>query len=443
MIAYIMAKVSKDKRKFMILPLMAGAVLCLSSCVEAYDTPLVRPPQFYSDAPPSSPDDNTQSQIPTTASQPEKKKKAKKSKTSSEALLNAEGNWNLVEETSENDPALAHQRARDKVDPRRRNVMSELSPHFTPDAKSGEDGKMRVLKLQPNGGAAEDDLGLEDGFEVAETSISMPSRKVVKPESSSRINSLFAKESVGLITKAETAEAAEIVAEPEKKPVAADQPAARKAEEKGGFFDKLTSVFSSAEDEIERKPEVQYDKNTSVTSVSIVPEDSSRVSGAGVVLPPQTPARKLDNKSEAEKMPVVVASESAAVKSESGAQDIISVEAQQSGQVHSIGMRAAMHPSKTRLAFDFSGAVKYKVAIDHIRNVLRIKFENTIWEQEEQGSLDDASKMLGSYVVRKQPDGSIIFEVRLREKSAIQDAMILRPGASPHHRVVIDLKSPK
>lgn len=443
-----MVKTSENKRKYMILPFLAGAMLFLSGCVDqAYDAPLVKPPQF-SGVRPSADEIAPQAVFPSGKPiPPPKKKNEKLVRTSSEALLSAEGNWNLVEETSSNDPALAHQRARDKVDPRRRSVMSELAPHFTPGAKSGQDGKMRVLKLQPNSDGTTGGVNLDEGFEVAETSISKPTHKVVKPEIANKIKQLFGGEAVESSVDSDLAEGNRV--EPEIQnhemqnivnPVMT-KTVPLKTKKMGGFFDKVVSAFSSDE-LVAEEAQLQTQKRTEPVPTDMGAQDrkSVRVSSTGVVVPPAPP----DRKREDVKTSVIVASQSAAVTSDAGAQEVIAVEnAPQKGQVHTIGMRVAMHPSKTRLAFDLSGAVKYKVAIDHIRNVLRIKFEKTSWDQGEQGSLEESSKLLGSYVVRKQTDGSVIFEVRLREKTAIQDTMILRPGISPHHRVVVDIKSVK
>lgn len=379
--------------------------------------------------------------------------------TSSEALLEAEGKWNLVEESSTYDPALAHQQARDKVDPKNRKLNSALSPHFSPDAKSGQDGKMRVLKLQPESGADED-----LGYEVAETSISKPARKVVVPELASKINALYQDRSSEAKVGVET-----VPAQPIK---LSEEGAQGEVTQETDFFGKVAKLFSSDDEKTSEKSvsAVQSSGVKDVKKIQLLAPKPLRVddipqalagnpsvaaeasagdspvvghdkTASAVVVPRKLPARKVSRSVPITKTAVVLASEFAAQKTKSGAQDVMSVDVGQDGKVHFIGMRAAMHPSKTRIAFDFSGAVKYKVAIDHIRNVLRVKFDNTAWDQALQGVLDKNSVLLGSYVVRKQPDGSALFEVRLKKKSAIKDTMILRPGASPHHRVVIDLKS--
>lgn len=428
------------------------------------------------------------------------------STTSSEALLSAEGNWNIIEESATNDPALAHQRARDKVDPRRRNVMRELSPHFTPGAKSGEDGKMRVLKMQPTDAGA--DAG--SGLEIAETSIVKPTQKVVNADEANRAKERFSQKGVvkpaykPVMTQeaAHAATPSAVRAENTQEQAHASAPAA--APQGEGLFDKIASALSQAAEPLERKAvqgtarQADYsdagkqgsqpsplqssdqiisapdaDAPRDVAAVSPILQNRMelprRTSLRGVILPPAMPPQRMPQQYAAQasrasvpvptqkpqaapvsapRLPikpefksVVVSTGSIAITSDTGAHDTIAVDAEQHGEVKTIGIRSAMHPSKTRIAFDFDGAVKYKVAIDHIRNVLRVKFDHTQWDLEQQGSMDHNTKLLGSYVVREQTDGSVIFEVRLRSKARIMDTMILRPGVSPHHRVVIDLKA--
>ena len=66
---------------------------------------------------------------------------------SSEDLLFTDDSKELVELGSAYDPAEAHINARKKVNIKRRSKKDELSAHFEPNAKSGEDGKLRILRL--------------------------------------------------------------------------------------------------------------------------------------------------------------------------------------------------------------------------------------------------------------------------------------------------------
>lgn len=69
-------------------------------------------------------------------------------KVSSEMLLSANGNWNMVEQEQEYDPAAEHLKARQHVDTGRRTKMASLSPHFDTSNETGHDGKFRVLRIQ-------------------------------------------------------------------------------------------------------------------------------------------------------------------------------------------------------------------------------------------------------------------------------------------------------
>lgn len=380
-----------------------------------------------------------------------------------EDLLNAEGNWNLVDETS-NDPALAHQRARENVDTQHFKRDAALAPHFTPDAKSGQDGKMRVLKLQPNGDDAMGDLA-DEGLAVTETSITKPSQKVVKPELATKVRALLAEKSQAPSPAYEAVSSSGLSSKEQAPSIAGNaSPSVGTGGEVRGFFDRIANALTpDAPPEIKvepapaAKPIIKTQAPKGILASRPLDIDTQqiqtaeqRISPNGIAVPPSMPVRKVERVYASAAPQVAVTPRvkpstaplhKSALTSKSGAQDLMSVDALQNGVVRALGMRSAMHPGKTRIAFDFSDSVKYKVALDHIRNVLRVKFENAKWGLEPQGSLEKNSALLGSYVTKQQKDGSILFEVRLRQKVSLDDTMIIRPGTSPHHRVVIDLKS--
>lgn len=433
----------------MLAVLMLYAAL-LGGCVsENYDNPIASPPEFYK---------ATQKPM---SQQPEKVSKKKESvgegflglfgkekesraaayEGSSEVLLEAEGKWNLVEQTSESDPALAHMKARGEVDPKRFKKVSELSPHFTPDAKSGQDGKMRVLKLEPTGKGWERELSPGEQYRIAETAIAKPAQKVVEPETAEQMKTLFGEEK----PTGKTAPIKSVTVAPEK--------------DSEGLGEFLSSVFSGDKPEnkesvyvpVQKTDQVQAGVYKSDISGIVVPPPIPAIKlkimaqpVSLTVTPPQKPQEVIFSASPAvipRQKPEIVARKGGEMKaSPAGTQDVVSVNGVQTGKVSALGVRSGVHPGKTRIAFDFSGEVRYKVALDHIRGVLRIKFENTDWAVDEQGTMEYDSKILGSYIARPQKDGSVIFEVRIKEKASISDTMILRPGVTRNHRVVIDLQ---
>ncbi len=103
-----------------------------------------------------------------------------------------------------------------------------------------------------------------------------------------------------------------------------------------------------------------------------------------------------------------------------------------------IKMRSATHSDVIRVVIEVTDITKYKVTIDPLRNVLRLKMDNTSWDIGDQGNIKN-SDLLGSYVVRKQKDGASLLEIRLKKKAKISDTVVLRPNSTSKHRIVIDL----
>lgn len=445
----------------------------------SYAEQVVPPPEFY-----KTPPENKEVAAPVKAkAKPDSGKSTDYTviggkKVQSEDLLNAEGNWNLIEQSEENDPAQAHLKAREKVDPKRRKAMSELSPHFKPDAQSGKDGKFRVLRLEPQGdeGLPEEGLKVADeDVQVATTSVSKPKQTVAEPELIQKVKSLFgedwqtasavhrdvASDPESRQASPVAASKAQAVLPPETKPVAIPEDKTESEEEKpilGGFKKLLTSVFSDDIEEEETPKEtdiVQNNENQDAhLTVATLPLSPETMQGhLPAIVPPPLPARKLaeimpaasgtENVPIPQQKPVFAAAESVAVKPRfDDGQDAGTEERRlpNAGQVKVLAIRGGNHPGKARIAIDFSGAVQYRVAIDDIRNVLRVKFENTFWGPELLGGLGD-SPLLGSYVVQEEENGSVLLEIRLKKKAVISETMVLRPGVTQNHRVVIDLKS--
>lgn len=322
-------------------------------------------------------------------------------KIKTETLLDEKGNWNLVEKSEAVDPMQAHLAARKQVNTKRRKTDKKLSAHFKPDAKSGEDGKMRVLRLEPG------DHALED-YEVAESSIAKPSHAVAEGDLLNKIKKLY------------------------------------------GENDESSRGFVVPK----RKPALM---NTALV-VSTRPKSSDERIVNGYIIPPAIPTRKLERKAVIRDVPVKVKPQTAManngivipkrkpIMSASAAR----LKAQNSvrgatdnqttaGSSNAIRMRSGKHPGKTRLVIEVTKTTKYKVALDHVRNTLRIKLYDTNWNLSPQNSFT-LSKLLGTYVARKQKDGSVLLEIRLKKKTKILDTLILRPNISSKHRVVIDLK---
>jgi len=380
-------------------------------------------------------------------------------KVKTESLLDAKGSWNLVEKSEAIDPMQAHLMARKKVNTKRRKYNKDLSPHFEPDAKSGKDGKMRVVRLEPN----ENSL---DEFEVAESSITKPEHAVVEGDILQKIKALFGENDV------DSQSYATVV--PKRKP----SPRIRVVDSKVKDTNKGWNFFSR-DKKVKQKNSGKQGVSDNV--VKLKPKSSEERMVGGIVLPPELSdrrkvnsvvVRKTENVNainedavlaavEDVKEPLDVYSEGVVIPkrkptnvskfSASAINKIISNPSNQkkkrgdisSGNKGSIAsvirLRSGKHPGKTRLVIEVTRTTKYKVIVDHIRNVLRIKLDNTSWKISPQESFKK-SNLLGTYIARGQRDGSTILEVRLKKKTKILDTMILRPNLSSKHRVVIDLK---
>ena len=103
-------------------------------------------------------------------------------------------------------------------------------------------------------------------------------------------------------------------------------------------------------------------------------------------------------------------------------------------------IRAGVHDGDVRLVIETKNATRYKVAVDHLRNVLRVRLYGAELNIEPQGTLSKSNALFGTYIAKKRSDGSVLLEVRLKKKSQITDTMILRPSVSTNHRIVIDMK---
>lgn len=329
----------------------------------------------------------------------------------SEALLEAKGNWNIVEQGGAMDPAQAHKLARESVNIRRRKTNKELSAHFSPDAKSGEDGKMRVLRLERGGSKYRED---SSKFDIAESSVTKPTHTVAESDLMKKIKALFGEEDEGSKSLGQSVKG---------KPITEEDKARDKHQVVSGV------VVPG------RKPL----KESLIKTANV---EGHQIDG--VVVPPALPAKKvvrassvLLSQKKAESGAVVTPRVKPTLKIEAPTRKRIVPAAP--GYVDVVKLRSGKHKGKTRLVIEVTEPTQYKVAIDHVRNVLRVKLDNARWAMAPQDKFEE-SVLLGTYIASGQRDGSTILEVRLRKPSEIIDTVLLRPNTSSQHRIVIDLK---
>lgn len=326
-----------------------------------------------------------------------------------EDLLDADGNWYVVEQGRALDPATAHLAARNRVDTKRRKPIADLTAHFEPDAKSGQDGTLRILRIE----AKEEDAD----FDIAEgpASVSQPVAKDSEAPSQN-YNDVIPVEDFG--------------------------------RKKSGFLG-LKAIFAKGKDRgvpmPGRKPGagglemVKSDAASNVQNKIIPPElpsfrrpPKALVEVKGVVSDVIIPRRK----------PSVVQPEALKIASSQPKPKVkVSERRDAVSNVTSraLKIRSGRHPGRTRLVLEVSKVTKYKVAIDSIRNVLRIKMASTQWDMNPQGVLR-GSKLFGTYIARDLKDGSVLLEIRLSEKTKVLNTLVLPPNGSAKNRIVIDLE---
>jgi hypothetical protein len=360
------------------------SVLVLSSCVETLDLPDI---DFLN----SNKSTHWEASASSTADRLSPVRVMHKN-VKSEVLLEEEGVWNLVEQSKSYDPAAAHMAARQKVDTSRRNNDTTLSAHFKPDAVSGKDGKLRVLRLDT--GKQADDVYKD--IEVSESSFVKPASTVAGDEELKEIASVFGQHGSVVLHN--------VV--PPRKPVRAQEGR------------DINDVVQASVRDVVSPPELPKGKRGAENAS----QASTGVSNAGVSL--------LDDG-------VPLPERKPAVPSGFGVIEKGSISA---GTSVVSAIRAGVHDGDVRLVIETKKAPRYKVAIDHLRNVLRVRLDGAELNVEPQGTLSKSNALFGTYIAKKRSDGSVLLEVRLKKKSQITDTMILRPSVSANHRIVIDMK---
>ncbi|MFP4097619.1 MAG: hypothetical protein ACLFP8_05900 [Alphaproteobacteria bacterium] len=396
---------------FSVVKLVRVCGLCLlcaglGACVEGVDLP-----QFVTqlDFPQGRKADVSQvqerSREPVAMPENEPGKERMSTEVSSQDLLQSLGNWNIVEQSREMDPTQAHLQARERVNTGRRQKDVALSAHFHPNARSGEDGKMRVLRLE-----REDEIDDEAGFDLAESSVVKPTYTIVGHDLLGKIRALFGEDDEGGQSMAA-----------------------------GGNTQKIQSSVAVSQPERSNEEQIQtaYLASGVVAPPSLPERKASpverQIDSHGVAIPRRKP---LENSYASG---VVVVPRVKPASREGGVRtSLMNGGCFDATQAHVVKIRSGRHEGKTRLVIEVSCPVKYQVAMDHVRNVLRVKIDGAVWGLELRNRFEE-STLLGTYIVQEQSDGSVIFEVRLSRKSKILDTTFLRPNLSSAHRIVIDL----
>lgn len=290
----------------------------------------------------------------------------------SEELLLSKGNMNLIQQGEDKiDPTQAHLMARSKVNPKDKSKKAELSPHFDPNAQSGEDGTVRVLKVQ--GDMADADFSGGGAVQQSKNIIS-PTSKIIDDLNSNN---------------------QDIMA---KSYVIYPPPLPPRKLGGGNALPVVENVILKTAQDKKALERIEIEK-----------------SGTNKAFSAPVPTTKPINTNQSEIYKGINKNSVARAQT----------------------IRAGENGNQTRLVIEFDTTPTYKVAIDKIRKVLRIKFIDIKWDIAESGSLNSPS--LGSYVVHKNQDHSVIFEIRLKKESTIKSSTILPTQANNAQRFIVDL----
>ncbi len=338
-----------------------------------------------------------------------------------EALLDADGNWNLVEQKDAYDPAAEHMKARINVDTGRRTKMASLSAKFDPDVDSEQDKTFRVLRVQKDtkkdkslaslfglGGHDEERANLRppekyEGYVI-------PEKKPKHEEGT--VRSIMA--SLGLESSEPQTDTLENVVVPDAKP------------RPGLSYSATKTVIPS------RKP-VRPNAQSMIALNDIQPSAGGENKRLTVV-PKQKPV--------AERMEVSGKIPVPKVKTDFKPVNLKTLKLQtmsQAGRASIVNLRSGEHAGKTRIVLEVDGDPTYQAQIDTGRRVLVINFSSSAWEVKKTHRFNLAS-VAKDYRVSEE-NGSVRLEISLRKNSKILQAVDLGQGQNGLKRIVLDLKN--
>ena len=341
-----------------------------------------------------------------------------------EALLDADGKWNLVEQNDEYDPAAEHLKARQNVDTGRRTKMASLSPKFDPEVDNDQDKTFRVLKVQKDkkkdtslaslfgfGGNDSEERNLRppeqyEGYVI-------PEKKPVQEDGP--VRSIMA--SLGLDSR---------------KPLEDKSSDNNPSDPKAGD---IIAPEGGAPIIPTRKP--AYMKSQSKLALNDIQPSAGgdpKPADVNAVVPKQKPVSGRMEVSG--KIPVPK------VKTDFRPVNLKTLKLQtlsQEGRASILNLRSGEHKGRTRIVFEVKGTPKYQARLDNAKALLVVSFSSSEWDVEtlHRFNLGSVAK---SYKVSEE-NGSVRLEISLRKSSEILKSIDLGRGQNGLNRVVIDLKN--
>lgn len=341
-----------------------------------------------------------------------------KSKISPEALLEAEGNMNIVEQSQEYDPAAEHMKARSGVDTGRKTKSAELAPHFDPDVEEHKDKTFRVLKIQ-KGDVREGPVAQVPAEPLPEVEIaSAPAAPAVAAEVAvpdPAVSEAYAVSPSGgpVIPVAETqtrlaaAEVAEqpagAVIIPGRKPVAANATIAQ-----------IEPAAGAAQPD--------------ALSLPVVPGRKPAPPRGAEASPPPLPVSKAV-RPKPTFMPVKLK------PLREDAEALLSSEA-----ARIVRMRSGEDSGRTRVVFEVRGDVRFEAHLDNGRKLVRVDLEGADWAAGEGVAFHELSVVRG-FRVERLPAGGTQVLLELKKDTKLLQAASLGTDKAGITRIVIDLRN--
>lgn len=336
-----------------------------------------------------------------------------KSKISPEALLEADGNMNIVEQSQDYDPAAEHMKARSGVDTGRKTKSADLAPHFDPDVAEDSDKTFRVLKIQKG--------DVREG-PVARTPVPLPE---VKEFSAPEVE--VAQVAVPAPAVAEAYAVSPAGGPPLPPPAAAETPAkvalsdgrsagplvipGRKPAQVRGTVAKIEPAAGAAQ--------------SAAVSAPILPGRKPP--------PPRSEAAPALNTQALRPKPTFMPVKLKPLRE--NAEELLPAEA---GRI--VRMRSGEDSGRTRVVFEVRGDVRFEAHLDNGRKLVRVDLEGADWAAGEGVAFHELSVVRG-FRVERLPGGGTQVLLELKKDTKLLQAASLGTDKAGITRIVIDLRN--
>lgn len=344
-----------------------------------------------------------------------------KSKISPEALLEAEGNMNIVEQSQEYDPAAEHLKARSGVDTGRKTKSAALAPHFDPDVDEDSDKTFRVLKIQKGevreGPSPREPEPLPEA-EVASAHAPAVAAEVAVPDPA--VSEAYAVSPSGgpviPVSEASAQVAAAAIAEPPSGPVIIP-----------GRKPVTASVAVSDRDVAQIEPAAGTAQPDAVSS-AVLPRRKPEPPPRAEASPPPFPVSKA-----VRPKPTFMPVKLKPLREDSEA--LLSSEA-----ARIVRMRSGEDSGRTRVVFEVRGDVRFEAQLDNSRKLVRVDLEGADWAAGEGVAFHELSVVRG-FRVERLPGGGTQVLLDLKKDTKLLQAASLGTDKAGITRIVIDLRN--